>query len=68
MDRALAALALLMGIFGLATLSEATTGVGAIAFGCLSAIGARILQASRHHKAHMAAQAARSLDTPSAGV
>lgn len=38
------------GFAGLATLSEATTGVGFIALGCLAAIFARIAQAAALHR------------------
>lgn len=37
------------GLFGLVFLSQATSGVGLIAFGCLLAICARIAQAASHH-------------------
>lgn len=40
--------ALLCGLIGLVFLSEATAGVGIIALGCLTAILARIAQASHH--------------------
>lgn len=36
--------------FGLISLSQATSGVGGIAIGCLLAIVARIAQAGHHHK------------------
>jgi len=45
---------LLAGFVGLATMSNATMGVGFIGFGCLLAILARIEQAARQHLAVMA--------------
>jgi hypothetical protein len=44
-------LALLAGLGGLASISQATLGVGMIGFGCLLAILARLAQAEAHHKA-----------------
>jgi hypothetical protein len=44
-------LAVLAGLFGLISLSQATLGVGVIGFGCLLAILARLAQAEAHHKA-----------------
>jgi hypothetical protein len=47
---ALLVLALLGGIAGFMFLSEATTGVGIIAFACLIGILARVAQAAEQHK------------------
>lgn len=47
---ALVVLALLGGIMGFMFLSQATTGVGIIAFACLIAILARVAQAAEQHK------------------
>ncbi|MBA4383460.1 MAG: hypothetical protein C0410_01870 [Anaerolinea sp.] len=41
---------LIFGVIGFLNLSEATTGVGLIAIGCLFGIVARIAQASKHQK------------------
>ena len=41
--------ALITGLLGLVSLSNATAGIGGIAFGCLLAILARLIQAQRHH-------------------
>jgi hypothetical protein len=46
---ALVVLSLLLAVLGLVLMSQATAGVGIIAFGCLVAILARIAQAGRHH-------------------
>lgn len=43
-------LAILLGLFGVLTLSEATRGVGMICFGCLLAVWGRIFQAAAHHR------------------
>jgi hypothetical protein len=43
-------LALLLGLFGLLSLSEATRGVGLICAGCLLAVWGRIFQAAGHHR------------------
>jgi len=43
-------LGVVAGVLGLASLSQATAGVGGIAFGCLLAIFARMAQASAHHQ------------------
>lgn len=51
MTTLLVVLSLGLGFLGFAMLSEATSGVGAIALGCLIAILARIQQASEHHAA-----------------
>ena len=51
----LIALAVLAGAAGLLFLSQATTGVGLIAFGCLLGILGRIAQADGHHKRQTAA-------------
>lgn len=50
--------AILLGCVGALFLSQATTGVGIIAFACLLAILARITQASDHHQAQRAAASA----------
>jgi hypothetical protein len=42
--------AVLAGVAGLLFMSQATTGVGLIAFGCLLAILGRIAQAADHQK------------------
>jgi hypothetical protein len=47
---ALLVIALLGGIVGFMFLSQATTGVGIIAFSCLIAILARVAQAADQHK------------------
>ena len=44
----LAILGLIVGFIGLMSLSQATLGVGIIAFGCFLAILARIVQADKH--------------------
>jgi len=46
----LVVLAFLALLFGLAELTQATTGVGVIAAGCLLAILGRMSQADHHHK------------------
>jgi hypothetical protein len=51
MVTALVTLSLLLGFVGFAMLSQATSGVGAVALGCLVAILARIAQASEYQKA-----------------
>lgn len=51
----LVVVAVLFGIAGLFFLSEATTGVGLLAFGCLLAIMARIAQAGAQHQEATAA-------------
>ena len=45
----LISLSLVVAAGGVATLSEATQGVGALALGCFLAILARICQAAGHH-------------------
>ena len=42
--------AVLLAAAGLLFMSNATSGVGLITFGCLLAVWARILQAGAHHK------------------
>lgn len=42
--------ATLFAFAGVLQLSQATTGVGLIAFACFIAIGARLMQASGHHE------------------
>lgn len=49
----LVVVALLAGVIGVLSLSEATMGVGIICFGCLIGIVARIAQASVQHAAQM---------------
>jgi hypothetical protein len=43
-------LAVLAGLVGLGSLSNATMGVGIICFGCLLGILARMAQAEEHHR------------------
>ena len=43
-------LALISGVIGFFSISQATTGVGFLAAACLLAILARISQADKHHK------------------
>lgn len=45
--------AMALGFFGLATLTQATQGVGLVASACLAAIFARILQAEVHHRCEL---------------
>lgn len=45
-----AVIATLFALFGLIDLSQATRGVGLIAFACFVAIGARLMQASSHQR------------------
>lgn len=52
----LVVVAVLFGLGGLLFLSEATSGVGLIAFGCLLAILGRIHQAGQHHTETKAAR------------
>lgn len=51
----LAFCALLIGAFGFLLSTQATQGVSIIAFGCLLAICARLVQASAHHSETRAA-------------
>ena len=51
MDGFLIVLGLLAAAGGLLSLSEATTGVGIIGFGCFLGVLARIAQADKQHKA-----------------
>jgi hypothetical protein len=50
--------AVLLGLVGISSLSEATLGVGLIGAACLLGIISRILQAEAHHK-----QISKSLET-----
>lgn len=52
-------------LFGLATLSPATQGVGGLALACLLAILARIAQAGRQHADAMRARSAAATASPS---
>ncbi len=45
--------ALLAGVIGLLSLTQATMGVGIVALGCLVGILARLEQADRLHRAHL---------------
>lgn len=49
----LAVLGLLAALAGLLMLTQATTGVGAIAFGVFLVALARVIQAERHHSKTM---------------
>lgn len=49
--------ALIAGLVGLVMSSQATSGVAIIAFGCLIAIVARLVQADKHHRESRAAKA-----------
>lgn len=52
----LIALAVVAAFVGLMLMSNATSGVGVIAFACFLLILARITQATEHHNAAMKAQ------------
>jgi hypothetical protein len=51
MAAVLAVISALLGLVGFAMLSQATSGVGAVALGCLVGILARMAQAADHQKA-----------------
>jgi len=48
--KALLAFGVLAVIGGLMSLSQATMGVGLLAFGCFLAIAGRVVQAEKHHQ------------------
>ena len=57
MSAVLMILAILAGVFGVFSLSQATMGVGIIALGCLLGILARLAKAEVHQRALMRAKA-----------
>lgn len=57
MSAVLMILAILAGVVGVFSLSQATMGVGIIALGCLLGILARLAQAEAHQRALMRAKA-----------
>ena len=57
MSALLTVLAVIAGAIGVFSLSQATTGVGVIALGCLFGILARLAQAESHQRALLQAKA-----------